>query len=217
MARNRALVKRLAALEAVLLAAMVILSGKSQPPLVSISDFATLEEGAVVSVIGLVAENWLYESGSEGVLLTDSSSSSTLRVICARAIKPMPSQYLSIGDEVSVQGEVARGATGLCLAATSDGIERLRTSAVALTVAILCKNWMVFLNDRILVRGILLIDEETGGWRLADAYSERSVSLVMECPPLSAPNRVVEVLGSMVLDEDRMELVFVSSSVQAAP
>jgi len=217
MVRKRGLIRRLAALETMLLAAMVALSGGARPPLVSISDIALLEAGAEASVVGLVAENWLYESGSEGLLLADPLSTGTLRVICVQAVKPMPSRYLSIGDEIAVRGEVSKSATGLCLIATSDGIQRLRTSAAALTVAVLCENWMVFLNDRLLVRGILLVDEAAGGWRLGDAYSDGSLRLDLECPPPPLSARTVEVEGSMVLDKDRMELVLVTYSVLPVP
>lgn len=210
-------VKRLALLEAALLGVMVLLSGSSGPPLVAIDDAGSLEAGTRVTVVGLLAENWLYESGSEGLLLACESSSGTLRVICTRGSMPLPSEYAAIGDELRVQGEVSRGAAGTCLMATSDDIERLRPSVIALTVDMLCENWMVFLNDRVSVRGVILADGIATGWRLADAYSGRSVRLDLQDLLPILTSRTVEVFGELVLEEDRMDIVFAAYSLRAVP
>jgi hypothetical protein len=217
MVRHQGVPGRLAALEAVLLTVMVLLSGSSRPPQVPIDDLPMLEAGTRVAVVGLLAENWLYESGSEGLLLADSSSANMLRVVCTRAAKLMPSQYAAIGDEIRVQGELAGNSEGLYLLATSDGVERLRSSACALTVRILCENWMAFLNDRVSIRGILLIDESSGEWRLADASSDRSMALDLQSTPPAPSGCMVEAEGTMVLDGHRMEFVFVACSVLALP
>jgi len=209
-------IRHLALLEAVLLGVMVLLSGSSAPPLVAIGDMGSLEAGTRATVVGLLAENWLYESGSEGLLLVCESSSETLRVICTRGSMPLPSEYASIGDELSVQGEVSRGAAGTCLVATSDDVERLRPSAIALTVEMLCENWMVFLNDQVSVRGIILADGITAGWRLADAHSGRSVSLCPQGPPPIISGSIAEAVGELVLEQDRMDIVFIACSLQAA-
>jgi hypothetical protein len=209
-------VKRLALLEAALLGFMVLLSGSSRPPLVAIGDMGSLEAGTRVTVVGLLAENWLYESGSEGLLLACQSSSETLRVICTRGSLPLPSEYAAIGDELSVKGEVSRGAAGTCLMATSDDVERLRPSATALTVEMLCENWMVFLNDQVSVRGVILADDATTAWRLADAHSGRSVSLCLRDNPSILPGSVVEAVGELVLEQDRMDIVFITYSLRAA-
>jgi len=210
-------VKRLALLEAALLGVMILLSGNSRPPVVAIDDMDSLEAGTRVTVVGLLAENWLYESGNEGLLLACESSSETLRVICTRGSMPLPSEYLAIGDELSVQGEVSRSAAGTCLMATSDDIERLRPSAVVLTVGMLCENWMVFLDDRVSVRGILLADSSATGWRLADAYSDRSLSLDLQGLLPLTPGRMVEAFGELVLVEGRMDIVFTAHSLRATP
>jgi len=160
-----------------LLTSLVLLGTSSEPPLVSISDVPNLESGTRVELIGLLVELRIYDSGAEGLVLADADGGFTARVVCSGGIRPQPSSYTSIGDELRVIGDISSGETGTLVFTDSDKIAISRESEAVLSVRTVSSNWMLFEGDTIRINGIVEMDGSGSGLRLVECSGGCSIAV----------------------------------------
>jgi len=179
--------KRLiAALLVVLMSTMVALGSTASPPVVSIGSISNIDDGTVIVILGAVVDLSARDDGSEGLVLADMASGSTIRVHCDPGTGSPPSQYASIGDELRVEGEISRLGQSSMLFTSSGGVSLVKGSVSVLTIEVLSKNWALFVGDRIRIGGVVVPSSAPGCYRLADDGLERTIALSSEAGDLGS-------------------------------
>lgn len=173
------------------------LAADSGPPTIGIAEVDAVEDGAVVSLQGVLVHAWRYDSGLETLLLADLKDGSTVK-LAHQANGPVAfTSLLSIGDEISSVGEVRRSGESTTMWVSDDGIRLMRQSEAVLSVDAICRNWLLFEGDPLNVSGLLqpgtlpgelVLSDQDGGVRIAlfdppyglDEYIGRVVMLDCE-------------------------------------
>ena len=170
--------KSIAAILTCLLSSIVLLGSSGAPPLVGISAVPGVEDGTTVKVMGVAVELRLYDSGAEGMIVADLDGGAVVKVVSTPGIKPQPSSYVRIGDELLVEGDVSSTGTACVIFAGSDDIRVVRESERVLTVKAISENWFLFEGDLVRIKGVL---ERTGlgvGLRLYDLSDGCSIAVL---------------------------------------
>lgn len=213
---NRLLVapRVLALISIALLGIMMLMGSLSEPSEVTISELAALDEGDTVSLRGVLVDMWRADSGSETLLLVDLSDNSTVRVIWLPCGGPTPSETVSIGDEVRVQGDVSPAQMPPVVFARGHAVWLVRPSEAVISVWALSDHWALFENDRIRVAGVLSLDPSTRSFRLCDPDMQHTVLLRYSDEGILALNGE-RVLTTAVLrmDARTMSLVLVAEEL----
>lgn len=160
-----------------LLSAMILVSSSSRIPTVAVHEVPMFEDGEVVRLIGLVVDIVLYDTGSEGLVLTDVGDEATVKVVCSHGDKELPSRYLAIGDEACASGEISNQRMPPVLFASSDDIELIRSSETALSVSLLSQHWSQFEGDHVQINGLVIQGDLVGSYRLTDPDLIHSIEL----------------------------------------
>lgn len=157
---------------------------------------------------------WTYESGVESLILSDPSGSSSVKILSSKGLRPQPSQYADIGDEILVIGEISNDGLSPTVFARSDDIQVSLDSEKILTVDILASNWGLFEGDCIKITGILGQDGFSSAPRLYSQGMNRSVALLTGGMDISAllTSKVI-VTGTLRFDSRTMTLVLVVVSI----
>ena len=188
----------------------------SSAPVVSIAALATLDDGTTVQTIGLIAELWAWDDGTENILLVETSSCSTVVVVCSPAIHAQPSAYVDIGDELKVVGEVFGRYYPRKLYSDSDRVALLLPCEFVMTVDALATCWRLFEGDEVRVRGILLAAEGESEFALRGMSGASAVSLDCACEILpTLLGRDVLVSGRLLFEESSLRVVLHADSVVA--
>jgi hypothetical protein len=165
---------------ACLLGSLVLLGSSAEPPIVSIASLPEIEDGSVVRVIGVLIAHKRYDSGAEGLTLADLEDGAVTRVVSSPGIRPQPSVFADIGDEVLVKGEVSINGSSAIVFVKSDDVSISRASELVLTVESLSKNWLLFDGDTVRVRGVIELTGEGAGMRLRDLSSGCSIVMLQQ-------------------------------------
>ena len=171
--------KTIATVLACLLSSIVLLGASADPPIVSISSVSGVESGTTVRIEGVLVDHKRYDSGAEGLTLADLDGGAVVRVVSSPGIKPQPSMYARIGDELLIEGEVSINGSSVVVFASSDGIMMSRASELVLTVDALSRNWQLFEGDTVRVKGILELTGTSTGMRLHDLSNGCSITVLM--------------------------------------
>ena len=204
--------RMLAAMFASMLSVVVLISSSSKVPMVNIGQLSALDGGSEVRLVGVVVGLSLNEGGSEDVIIADVQLGTTAKVICMSGIRPLPSRYLSIGDEVSVRGSTADSSSNVVFT-TSDDIVVTRGSVSTLTVGILASNWLLFEGDPFRIGGVL-IERDSGGYALSDPDESHSIRVVYAGDLTGCVGKSVLVTARLRLDSATMALVLSASSIE---
>lgn len=178
----------LALLSVCLTSSMFLLALGAEPPIVSVSEACTVEDGTKVRAVGVVTRLWVYESGYECLLLADSECGETVRVMCARARSEMPSLWCSVGDSVLAEGHVSRDASETVIFSSSDRVDLVQRAEFVLDVDILSIHWRLFEHDRFNISGVAVPGAADGTWCLGSDEGETVISMrfTQPCEALSA-------------------------------
>lgn len=172
--------RAVAVLSSCLTASLLFLALGAEPPLVSVAEAAGAEDGMGVRTSGILASVRIYESGYEALLLTDTGSGEALWAFCAPGMAPMPSAWCSVGDEVLVEGHVARDTEGVRVFTSSDEVECLRKAEFVMDVAHLSVHWRLFEYDRFNITGRAVPGDAPGTWLLTDEAGTHSITLALD-------------------------------------
>ena len=170
----------------------------SGPPTVAIADLDSMDDGAVVKVRGVLVHAWRYDSGLENMILADLEDGSTVKLTHQSAASAAFTSVLSIGDEVSVLGEVRHAGGSLTLWVASGDLLLLRQSDAVLSVSAVCENWQLFEGDSLNIRGVVC--EVDGDIALSDADGQSRIAL------FDAPYGLWQLVGTAVVLECRLTL-----------
>jgi hypothetical protein len=193
---------------------MVMLGSRASPPEVAVSQVPDIEDGMRVQVVGLLVDLYVYDSGTESLILADVSHKFTVKVIISPATRPQPSRYADVGDELRVLGEVSKSGEAPLVFARSDGVSVLRESEDVLTVDLLRTNWLLFEGDSIRLRGVLDYDALGGSLRLYDLAMNSSLALVPgKIDEMHLLGSRVVVTGILRLDPRLLSLNLLLSSI----
>jgi hypothetical protein len=205
-----------AAASSLMLCVLVVLATDAPIPTVPISYLASLDEGAFVQTVGLVADLWSWDDGTQNILLVDTSSSCTIKVVCVRGIHSLPGDYVHLGDEVRVSGEVFGEPSARTLHADSDHVSLLRPSRFVLTVDALAGCWHLFEGDSIEVRGILVRATAGGDYALRGLATDVRMALEIhgEVNQLMLGEEAV-VAGTLAFNSACMAVVMDVDSLQS--
>ena len=184
--------KTIAAVLMCLLSSIVLLGSSAGPPIVEIPSIQAIEDGTVVKILGVLVDIRVYGSGAEGLTVADLDSGAIIRVISSVGIKPQPSTYVHVGDEVIIVGQVAKSESSPVIFSKSDDLTVLRGSDLVLTVEAVSENWILFEGDTIRIKGVLRPAGSGLGLRLYD---------------FSGPSSIVVTAGSFDIED------FVGSAV----
>lgn len=197
----------IAILLALSLASLIALGSMDGEQVVPISRLPSVDSGMIVTVVGILTDLWIHDSGLESLVVTDCQLEVVVRVVCSCGIASMPSEYISIGDELSVTGEVSNDRLPPTIFAVSDHVELERSSEDVLTMQLLASHWQMFIDDSITVKGILLAGASGTNPRLVAL--DGSCSIGVMCGSLDADHlagRIVTVTGTFFLDTNLMAL-----------
>ncbi|MGQ9587843.1 MAG: hypothetical protein ACUVT7_05635 [Thermoplasmata archaeon] len=209
-------VRLLAAIACCLMSSMVMLSSAASPPVVSISHLPQLEPGTVVSVIGMLVDQWIRDDGSMSLVLADASDGATARIVCG-AFEPLGVEPdIRIGDEIMATGEVSSSKHPPTVFAEANKIVLLRGAEYVLTVGILSSNWMLFVNDKFYVRGVVEEEPSSGDFCLLDESANCSVLLASYGDLSCFVEAEVVVNGYLNFDRNTMSLVLSVETVSLA-
>jgi hypothetical protein len=204
----------LVALLAFLLSALLLLVSMASPPTVPISQVFSFDDGSVVVLIGVLVDISLRDGGAESLVLVDITDGATVRVYCNPGLHEQPSHYLSIGDEVRVQGEVSSSGSSPILFTTSDSIALSKSAESVLSMEALCRNWALFEGDSFRTNGLIIDGEVTGSYRLSDPEMKHSVLLRSNHIELASyVGKRVSLTAVLRLDPNTMSLVLIASSL----
>lgn len=202
-----------AAIFAVMLSVMVVLSLSSSAPVVPIAKLRVLDEGQTVAIVGLLVELRIHDSGAESLTVLDPEDGATARVVSLMGVKPQPSSLARIGDEMRVQGSVSHSNSSTVLFARSDDISVARPSTSALSVEVLADNWRLFEGDQIRIVGVVSA-RDRATYALFDHDFEHSVRLEYASGPIEGVlGRSVLVVGRLVFDPEAFAFVLEAQSV----
>ena len=203
--------RMLAAVFALMLSVVLLVSSSSKIPTVSIDQLSSLDGGSEVRLVGVVVGLSLNEGGSEDVIIADVQQGTTVKIICMSGTRPLPSRYISIGDEVSLTGATADSSPNVVFT-TSDDIVVTRGSESTLTVGILASNWLLFEGDSFTVGGVL-IERDRGSFALSDLDGLHTIRVVFAGELSGYVGKNVLVTAQLRLDSATMALVLSASSV----
>lgn len=198
---------------ALTLCLVVLAAFGSSAPAVSIAALASIDEGSTVQTVGLVADLWAWDDGTENLLLVEVSSRCTVVVVCHPAIRAQPSAYIDIGDEVRVSGRVFGSFSPRELHTDSDRLALVRPCEFVMTVDALANSWQLFEGDEISVRGVLLTTGE-GEHALRGMSSTLPLDCVCSVPP-TLMGRDALVSGRLLFDESSFKVALRADSVTA--
>lgn len=195
---------------------LVVLATSGSPiPMVPLSKLGVVDDGTTVCIVGLVADLWSWDDGTENILLVEICSVCTVRVVCSRAVRPLPGSYVHLGDEIEVVGEVFGTHSSRKIYSDSDRVALLRQCKSVLTVDALSECWTLFEDDEIEVRGILLRGANGIGFALRGLSSEGTVAL--EASAATDPSllgREVVAAGYLRFEESSMAVVLHADSIR---
>lgn len=195
----------------VLLGSIVLLGASSATPRVEIPQIPSVDDGTSVAVSGILVDFRSYDSGVENLVLMDSRSGATVKILCSKGIGPPPSQYAAIGDELLIRGEVSQYKSSPTVFTDNEGISVLKKAEFVLTVELLSSNWVLFEGDEFVIRGVMM----HGGHRLYDPDLEHSIMVVSNGVSVSQFDyRHVLVKCMLRYDDSIMSLTLVVESVQ---
>jgi hypothetical protein len=198
-------------LAAGMLSSLVLLSASSVPPCLSVSELWGLGGDASLTVAGLLVSLRSYESGSESLVLADSSGSPTVKVVCSPGPGPPPSASASVGDMLAVSGECVFE-DGVPTVFCRYGDVRLTAeSEDVLSVGLLGASWPLFEGDRFSVRGVCSVDP-VGAPRLSDPDGGCSFALLPD-PGVTVVEGDVIVDCTLVVDRPTMSVVLEAHAV----
>lgn len=196
----------------VLLGSIVLLGATSETPRLEIPQMSSVDDGTTVSVSGILVDFRSYDAGVENLVLMDSRSGATVKIICYRGIGPPPSKYAAIGDELLIKGEVSQYQSSPTVFTSNEGVTILKKAVFVLTVELLSSNWILFEGDEFVIRGVMM----QSGHRLYDYDLEHSIMVVSDRLSLSQFDDV-EILITCELryDDSIMALTLVVESVRS--
>ncbi|OGS55432.1 MAG: hypothetical protein A3K60_05360 [Euryarchaeota archaeon RBG_19FT_COMBO_56_21] len=196
---------------------MVLVGFGSSVPVVSIAALESVDDGSTVETIGLVAEFWAWDDGTENLLLVETTSGCTVIIICSPGIHAQPGTYVHLGDEVKVVGKVFGLHSPRRLYSDSDRVTLLRRCEFVLTVDALANCWRLFEGDEIKVRGILFMTDGESGFALRGMMGGSTLSLdsTYEIQPTLLGREVV-IAGCLVFEEATLTVVLHADSVVAS-
>jgi hypothetical protein len=199
---------------ALLLSAMLLLASMSSPPTVALGQVSSFDDGSVIVLVGVVVDIYLRDDGAESLVLADMTNGDTVRVYCSKGLRDQPSKFISIGDEVRVQGEVSCSGSSPLLFATSDSMTLSRKAGSVMSVEVLCRNWALFEGDSLRIAGLVILGEAAGSLRLCDPITMQSISVRSDdCELAGLIGKRVTVTACLRLDQGTMALVLIASSV----
>jgi len=161
-----------------ILSSIILLGTSGGPPLVEISDVQTIEDGMTVKVVGSLVDLRTYDSGSESMIIASLNDRTTIKVVSTPGVKPQPSAYAHVGDELQIDGEIGNSGTVPVIFTTSDDVTRLRRSEQVLTVEVVSNNWLLFEGDVIRIKGILRTTGVGVGIRFYDCADRYSIAIM---------------------------------------
>lgn len=209
--------RMIAALLSVLLGIMVLLASASSTPSVRISEVPLLDDGQEAFTSGILVDLRVFDSGAESLLLTDDTDGAVLNVISLPGIRPQPSSYVDIGDELRVLGEVSNSRVLSILYSSSDRVILRRASEYVLTVEILSRNWLLFQGDEFRICGLLAADASSGTYRLFDSDMGHSISIRSDGRDVShLMSKKVMVEGVLRFDSNSMGFYIDAGSMTIA-
>jgi hypothetical protein len=207
----------IATLLSALLGAMVLLASASSTPSVRISEISLLDDGQEAITSGILVDLRVFDSGAEALLLTDDADGAVLKVISSPGIRPQPSSYVDIGDEVRVLGEVSNSRVLSIMYSSSDRVNLRRASEYVLTVEILSRNWLLFQGDEFRICGLLAVDASNETLRLSDSDTDHSISLRSHGQDVSRlMSKKVVVEGILRFDSSSMGFYIDAGSISIA-
>lgn len=171
--------RAIAGILACLLSSIVLLGASAGPPIVSISSLSGIESGTTVRVLGTLIDHRCYDSGAEGLTLADLEDGAVLKIVSSPGIKPQPSMYARIGDELLIEGEVSINGSSVVVFASSDDVVVSRASELVLTVEALSRNWQLFDGDMVRVKGILELTGVGAAMRLRDLSCGCTITVLL--------------------------------------
>jgi hypothetical protein len=202
---------------AILLSVMLLLVSTASPPAVPVGQLLSFDDGSVVVLVGILVDISLRDGGAESMVLADIMDGATIRVYSTPGLHEQPSHFLSIGDEVLVQGEISRSGSSPVLFASSDDITLSRRGESVLTMEALCHNWALFEGDSFKINGLVITGEQTGSYRLSDPETTHSILLRSDDPELGGfVGKRVTVTAVLRVDSATMSLVLIVSSLSPA-
>jgi len=202
------------AILSVLLSAMLLLVSTSSPPIVPIEQVFSFDDGSVVVLVGAIVDMSLRDGGSESLVLADIANGATVRVYCNPGLHEQPSHFLSIGDEVRVQGEVSNSGASPIVFVTSDSITLSRRAESVLSLEALCQNWILFEGDGFEINGMVIAGDVDGSFRLSDKELKHSVLVRSGSVDLaSCVGKSVTLDVVLRLDPDTMCLFLMASAL----
>ena len=182
----------------------------------SIAALASIDDGTMVQTVGLVADSWAWDDGTENLLLVETASGCTVIMVCSSGIHAQPSTYVHIGDEIKVVGKVFGSDSPRKLYTDSDKVTLLRRCEFVLTVDSLADCWRLFEGDDIEVRGIL--SRTSGDIGLALRGLSGGSTVALDYPNEIQPallGREVVVAGRLTFEETILAVVLRADSVVA--
>ena len=192
----------------------LLFASSSSPPSVEVRDCLMLEEGTPISVTGVVTDIHSYESGTETIILVDRAGGASVKIVALPTGAEPIAERVSIGDLITVEGEVARDASNTIVFATREGTTLVCRSEYVLSVQFLCENWRGFESDRFNISGEL--DEESGVWTLRSSAGERRIAL--ECPkPIPEALKGCTVVVDCVLLVNQEAMYIFLSAIEISP
>jgi len=207
--------RALAAVFASSLAVALMLGASTGPPIVDVSDLRWLDSGAEVSVTGIVVDAERFDSGTDMFILLGQEGAETVKVIVSVGEGARPSDHVLVGDKLLVTGQLSNDEQGAVLYSRYEAVSVVARSEEALSVAIVCDNWQLFLWDEFVVRGrLVLSNDPVGPYALAGDDSISRLRLDAGSSDLSgAVGRIVVVSGTLVMERGDMSLELRAATV----
>lgn len=213
MPQNSRTLPTLALILVVLLGSIVFLGTSSDTPRLEIPQISLVDDGASVTVSGVLVDFRSYDSGAENLVLMDSRSGVTVKIVCYRGIGPSPSTYAEIGDKLLVRGEVSQYLSAPTLFTDNDGVSVLQKAEFVLTVELLSSNWVLFEGDEFVIRGMMM----QSGHRLFDPDLEHSIMVASDgASLLQFDDREVLITCTLQYDDSVMSLTLIVESIKTA-
>jgi hypothetical protein len=196
---------------------MLVLSSGSYTPQVPLTELWTAEDGMKLSTEGVVVDFWIRDGGEGSLWISDLASGASARILLPPLSSASGGIAPAIGDEIGVTGRYSNRLGTPAIFADWEEMRITRHSEDVLTVASLARNWMLFLNDPIRLRGILYWDS-TGNPRLRDPSSDVSLAIQDASSVLTGQvmGAFAEVTGRLLFDERQSRLVFLLEQVRWA-
>lgn len=209
-------VRFLAVVACCLVSSMVMLSSAASPPVVAISQLPQLETGTTVTVIGVLVDQWLRDDGSVSLVIADVSDGATTRIIYGASESLGVGAAIGLGDEIMATGEVSSSKRPPTIFADDDEVVLLRKAEHVLSVSTISSNWILFVNDRFDVRGVIIEGSSWGEFRLLDTSASCSLALASHDSLSRFAGAEVVVNGYLNLDRNAMCLVLSVESISLA-